>query len=270
MSNSPKYLIAGNWKMNCNAGEGAALASEIVAEVGQQTDVNVCFCPAFTALETVSKELNGSNISLGAQNMHFEASGAYTGEVSAEMLRHLFVNYVILGHSERREEYFGETDAVVNQKTRAALAASLKPIVCVRESLEQREADETIAVIKTQVEAALAGVTAEESEALVIAYEPIWAIGTGKTTTPEMAEAVHLEIPQLPNRATRRRSCRQDPHPLWRFYEARKCRCTPRSGKHRRRPHWWCLPQRRNPLPVWYRAQLNSLNSELTLLTEPK
>ena len=179
--------------MNCNAGEGAALASEIVAEVGQQTDVNVCFCPAFTALETVSKELNGSNISLGAQNMHFEASGAFTGEVSAEMLRHLFVNYVILGHSERRE-YFGETDAVVNQKTRAALAASLKPIVCVGESLEQREADETIAVIKTQVEAALAGVTAEESEALVIAYEPIWAIGTGKTATPEMAEAVHLEI----------------------------------------------------------------------------
>lgn len=193
MSNSRKYLIAGNWKMNCNAGEGAALASEIVAEVGQQTDVNVCFCPAFTALETVSKELNGSNISLGAQNMHFEASGAFTGEVSAEMLRHLFVNYVILGHSERRE-YFGETDAVVNQKTRAALAASLKPIVCVGESLEQREADETIAVIKTQVEAALAGVTAEESEALVIAYEPIWAIGTGKTATPEMAEAVHLEI----------------------------------------------------------------------------
>ena len=179
--------------MNCNAGEGAALASEIVAEVGQQTDVNVCFCPAFTALETVSKELNGSNISLGAQNMHFEASGAFTGEVSAEMLRHLFVNYVILGHSERRE-YFGETDAVVNQKTRAALAASLKPIVCVGESLEQREANETIAVIKTQVEAALAGVTAEESEALVIAYEPIWAIGTGKTATPEMAEAVHLEI----------------------------------------------------------------------------
>ena len=125
--------------------------------------------------------------------MHFEASGAFTGEVSAEMLRHLFVNYVILGHSERRE-YFGETDAVVNQKTRAALAASLKPIVCVGESLEQREADETIAVIKTQVEAALAGVTAEESEALVIAYEPIWAIGTGKTATPEMAEAVHLEI----------------------------------------------------------------------------
>ena len=118
------------------------------------------------------------------KNMHFEASGAYTGEVSAEMLRHLFVNYVILGHSERRE-YFGETDAVVNQKTRAALAASLKPIVCVGESLEQREADETIAVIKTQVEAALAGVTAEESEALVIAYEPIWAIGTGKTATPK-------------------------------------------------------------------------------------
>ncbi len=193
MSNSRKYLIAGNWKMNCAAGEGAGLAREIIAEVGQQTDVNVCLCPAFTALESVSKEVNESNISLGAQNMHFEASGAYTGEVSAEMLRHLFVSYVILGHSERRE-YFGETDALVNQKARAALAASLKPIICVGESLAQREADETIPVIKAQVEAALDGIAPEDSEAIVIAYEPIWAIGTGKTATPEMAEAVHVEI----------------------------------------------------------------------------
>ena len=195
MSNSRKYLIAGNWKMNLNAGEGAVLASEIVTEIGQQTDVNVCLCPAFTALESVSKEVNDSTLSLGAQNMHTESSGAYTGEVSAEMLRHLFVSYVILGHSERRQ-YFGETDALVNQKTRAALAASLKPIVCVGESLEQREAGETITVIKEQVEAALEGISPEDSEALVIAYEPIWAIGTGKTATPEMAEEVHGEIRQ--------------------------------------------------------------------------
>lgn len=188
-----KYLIAGNWKMNLNSAEGAELAKETVGLVGTQTDVNICVSPTFTTLEAVSKVVNDSNVALGAQNMHFEASGAYTGEISAEMLRHLYVSYVILGHSERRE-YFGETDELVNKKTLAALAANLKPIVCVGETLEEREADKTIEVIKTQVEGALAGVKAEDADALVIAYEPVWAIGTGKTATPEMAEAVHAEI----------------------------------------------------------------------------
>jgi triosephosphate isomerase len=188
-----KYLIAGNWKMNLNSAEGAELAENVVSLVGQQTDVSVCVCPTFTALESVSKVVNESNVSLGAQNMHYEASGAYTGEISGEMLRHLFCSFVILGHSERRE-YFGETDALVNKKTLAALAANLKPIVCIGETLEEREAGKVNEVIKTQLEGALVGVTADSAEALVIAYEPVWAIGTGKTATPEMAEEVHAEI----------------------------------------------------------------------------
>lgn len=188
-----KYLIAGNWKMNLNSEEGATLAKDVVSLVGAQTDVAVCVCPTFTTLESVSKVVSGSNVQVGAQNMHFEASGAYTGEISAEMLRHLFTNFVILGHSERRE-YFGETDAIVNKKTLAALDANLKPIVCIGETLDEREAGKVSEVIKTQLEGALIGVTAEAADALVVAYEPVWAIGTGKTATPEMAEEVHAEI----------------------------------------------------------------------------
>ncbi len=191
-----KYLIAGNWKMNLNSAEGAELAKDVVSLVGAQTDVSVCVCPTFTTLEAVSNVVNDSNVSLGAQNMHFEASGAYTGEISAEMLRHLFCKFVILGHSERRE-YFGETDAIVNKKTLAALAANLKPIVCIGETLEEREAGKVNEVIKTQLEGALVGLTADAADALVIAYEPVWAIGTGKTATPEMAEEVHAEIRSL-------------------------------------------------------------------------
>jgi triosephosphate isomerase len=191
--NARKYLIAGNWKMNLNSAEGADLASQVVGMFGQQTDVSVCVCPTFTALEAVSRVVNESNVQLGAQNMHFEASGAFTGEISAEMLRHLYCNFVILGHSERRQ-YFGETDGIVNKKTLAALEANLKPIVCIGETLEEREAGKVKEVIKTQTEGALAGVTAAQAESLVIAYEPVWAIGTGKTATPEMAEEVHAEI----------------------------------------------------------------------------
>ncbi|MFP4203739.1 MAG: triose-phosphate isomerase [Opitutales bacterium] len=188
-----KFLIAGNWKMNLNASEGAELARDINGRVGQQPEVIVCLCPAFTALESVAQAISDSNIALGAQNMYHEASGAYTGEVSAEMLRHLYCSYVILGHSERRQ-YFGETDASVNKKTRAALDANLKPIVCVGETLEEREANKTSEVIRRQVEGALEGVKKQQADNLVIAYEPVWAIGTGKTATPEMAEEVHADI----------------------------------------------------------------------------
>lgn len=191
-----KYLIAGNWKMNLNSAEGAELAKDVHSMVGQQTEVSVCVCPAFTSLEAVSQVIGDSNVSLGAQNMHYEASGAYTGEVSAEMLRHLFCSFVILGHSERRE-YFGETDAIVNKKTLAALAANLKPIVCVGETLTEREAGQVNTVIKTQLEGALVDVKASDADSLVVAYEPVWAIGTGKTATPEMAEEVHAEIRSL-------------------------------------------------------------------------
>ena len=191
-----KYLIAGNWKMNLNSAEGAELAKDVVSIVGPQTDVSVCVCPTFTALEAVSKVVNDSNVSLGAQNMHFESTGAFTGEISAEMLRHLFCKYVIIGHSERRE-YFAETDAIVNKKTLVALTANLKPIVCIGETLEEREAGKVNEVIKSQLEGALVGVTPEAADSLVIAYEPVWAIGTGKTATPEMAEEVHAEIRKL-------------------------------------------------------------------------
>ena len=182
--------------MNLNSAEGAEFAKDVVSIVGPQTDVAVCVCPTFTTLESVSKVVNESNVQLGAQNMSFEASGAYTGEISAEMLRHLFCNFVILGHSERRE-YFGETDAIVNKKTIAALAANLKPIVCIGETLDEREAGKVNEVIKTQLEGALVGVTADAADTLVVAYEPVWAIGTGKTATPEMAEEVHAEIRRL-------------------------------------------------------------------------
>ena len=188
-----KFLIAGNWKMNLNSHEGAELAKDISSMMGKQTDVSVCLCPPATSLETVADVVNDSNICIGAQNMHFESSGAYTGEISAEMLRHLFCKFVILGHSERRE-YFGETDTIVNKKVLAALAASLNPILCVGETLEQREAGKEKEVIKNQIEGALEGVTAENYEGLVVAYEPVWAIGTGKTATPEMAEEMHAEI----------------------------------------------------------------------------
>ena len=188
-----KYLIAGNWKMNLNSAEGAELAEDLVSILGSETDLSVCICPTFTTLEAVSEVVNDSNISLGAQNMHHEPSGAFTGEISAEMLRHLFCKFVILGHSERRE-YFGETDSIVNKKTLVALAANLNPIVCIGETLEEREAGKVNEVIKTQLEAALVGVSSKSADSLVIAYEPVWAIGTGKTATPEMAEEVHAEI----------------------------------------------------------------------------
>lgn len=188
-----KFLIAGNWKMNLNSSESTELAKDITSMIGKQTDVVVCLCPPATSLQAVAEVVNDSNIIVGGQNMHFEASGAFTGEISAEMLRHLFCKFVILGHSERRE-YFGETDEIVNKKVLAALSASLSPILCVGETLEQREAGKAKEIIKSQIERALQGVTADNYEGLVIAYEPVWAIGTGKTATPEMAEEMHAEI----------------------------------------------------------------------------
>ncbi|MDP0501429.1 MAG: triose-phosphate isomerase [Verrucomicrobiota bacterium JB022] len=188
-----KYLIAGNWKMNKTASEAEDLVKEIHLAVGQQTEVGVCICPPFTSLETAARLLEGSNIQLGAQNMYPKAEGAYTGEVSPVMLRSLFCNFVILGHSERRE-YFGETDAFINEKVIAAFESSLKPILCVGETLAEREAEKTLEVVRTQLEGGLKGVSNEQAENLVVAYEPVWAIGTGKTATPEMAQEVHAAI----------------------------------------------------------------------------
>ncbi len=191
-----KKFIAGNWKMNKTAADGAALTAEILAAIGRETAVDVVLCPPYTALESVGRALEGQSVKLGAQNMHPEKNGAFTGEISAEMLRSLFVSYVILGHSERRT-MFGDTDAFVNKKTLAALANQLKPILCVGETLAEREGGATLAVVQRQLEGGLAGVTAEQLASVVIAYEPVWAIGTGKVATTAQAQEVHAYIREL-------------------------------------------------------------------------
>ena len=187
-------IIAGNWKMHKAATEAVELVEALKPLVADACgDRDVVVCPTATSLVAVSGALEGSPIGLGAQNMHWEASGAYTGELSAEMLLTSGCTYVILGHSERRQ-YFAETDEAVNRKLVAALEAGLKPIVCVGESLEQREAGQIEAVVLGQVEAGLKGLSAEDAVKGVLAYEPIWAIGTGKTATSAQAEEVHALI----------------------------------------------------------------------------
>ena len=190
---SRKYLIAGNWKMNTTASETDDLISEINSLVGQQTQVQVCICPPFTSLQKGSSLVEQTEVLLGAQNMSAEPSGAFTGEISAEMLRDLYVNFVILGHSERRQ-YFGETNKSINLKVLAAVQNNLKPIYCIGETLEERENGKTLEVVKTQVKEGLANFPLSEVDNLVLAYEPVWAIGTGKTATDEMAQEVHAYV----------------------------------------------------------------------------
>jgi triosephosphate isomerase len=185
-----KKLIAGNWKMNKTSADAVTLAREVVAAAGSQSDVDVVLCPPFTALESVAGAIDGSLVKLGAQNMHFEPSGAFTGEVSAPMLRALFATHVILGHSERRM-LFGETDELVAKKVHAALKNQLRPILCVGEQLAEREAGATLRVVQAQLERALDGVAKDSAASIVVAYEPVWAIGTGKVATTEQAQEVH-------------------------------------------------------------------------------
>ena len=180
-----KPIIAGNWKMNKTPGEAKALVTELIPMVKDAaSDVVVCV-PA-VCYEAVREAIAGTNIRLGAQNVHFAKSGAYTGELSAEMLKAVGVDYVIIGHSERRQ-YFGETDITVNKRVRAAVAGGLVPIVCVGELKDEREAGYTDAIVEYQTRMALTGLTADEVKNLVIAYEPVWAIGTGLTATDEQA-----------------------------------------------------------------------------------
>jgi len=193
MDKERKLIVAGNWKMNKTVAEATELVTQLKIDLGQLTTVDVVVCPVFTALQAVSDQLKDSTIRLGAQNMSEHEAGAHTGEVAADMLRELRVRHVILGHSERRADQ-GESDALVNAKAKAALAAGLLPIVCVGETLEQREADETEAVVGGQLTGSLAGLTAAQLEDVVLAYEPVWAIGTGRTATPEQAQEVHAFI----------------------------------------------------------------------------
>lgn len=191
-------LVAGNWKMNCGPEETAALLQGIKSsEVTIPDNVDVLVCPPTISLKTASEELQkAEGIALGGQNVHSEDNGAYTGEVSTQMLKEVNCEYVILGHSERRQ-YFGETDKTVNAKTVKALEDGLRPVICVGESLKQRKANEHKLVVRKQVEAALIGVEEQQAEQLVIAYEPIWAIGTGETATPDQAQEMHAMIREV-------------------------------------------------------------------------
>jgi triosephosphate isomerase len=186
-------FIAGNWKMNKTMAETKALIAELKAEVAGVTGVEIVVCPTFTSLVTAVEAAAGSNIQVGAQNMHWAESGAFTGEISAAMLKEIPVGLVVIGHSERRQ-YFGETDNTVNQRLKAALTAGLTPIVCVGEMLEEREAGATEAVVGRQIKDGLAGISAAELEKIVVAYEPVWAIGTGRTASPDQAQEVHAFI----------------------------------------------------------------------------
>lgn len=186
------YFIAGNWKMHKTVAESVALAKELKDKLGSCKE-KVLVAPAFTALAAVAEVLKGSSIMLGAQNMGPEEQGAHTGEVSVLMLKDLGVKAVILGHSERRHSYL-ESDELVNKKVLLALKHGLEPILCVGETLEEREGGKLEAVVGTQVKKGLAGVSAADLAKVTIAYEPVWAIGTGKTATPEDADAVHAFI----------------------------------------------------------------------------
>lgn len=185
-------VIAGNWKMNKTRSEAKALIEEIKPLASAAT-CGVVVCVPFTDLETAVEATKGTNIKVGAQNVHFEKSGAFTGEISADMLVELGVEYVVIGHSERRQ-YFGETDVTVNKRVKAALAAGLNVILCVGELLVEREQGITEEIVSLQTKIALAGVTAEELKKVIIAYEPVWAIGTGKTATADQANEVNAVI----------------------------------------------------------------------------
>ena len=189
-------LIAGNWKMHKTSNEAAATASELADLVEGADHADIMIAPAFPAFDAVSLAVTGTSVTLGAQNMHWESEGAFTGEISAGMLTASGVIYVIIGHSERRQD-FGETDETVNKKMAAAIEAGLRPVMCVGETESEQEAGETLSVLDKQVRGGLKGLVSEELTQLVIAYEPVWAIGTGKTATTEQAQEAHAYIRKL-------------------------------------------------------------------------
>lgn len=191
-----RKFIAGNWKMNTTVEEAEALASDVVKTVGNVTDVDIAVCPPFTNLLAVAKILKGSSIKLGAQDVHWEPKGAYTGKVSCSMLKSVGVTYVIVGHSEQRQ-YFHETDETVNKKVKAVLASGLLPIICIGETLDERKSGQMDSVIEKQVKGAFSGIEPSVVTLCTIAYEPVWAIGTGETATPQQANDAHIFIRKL-------------------------------------------------------------------------
>ena len=193
MNKDRKLIIAGNWKMNKTVAEALDLVRDLKIELSNIKEVDMVVCPPYTALSEVSKTILDSNIRLGAQNMHESNVGAYTGEIAAVMLKEFSVRYVILGHSERRQ-YQKESDALISKKALAAHNASLKPIVCVGETLAEREGGQTEKILETQVRGSLAGLSKEQMGETILAYEPVWAIGTGKTATTAQAQDAHAFI----------------------------------------------------------------------------
>lgn len=191
-----KPIIAGNWKMNKTIKETVELITGFKRELSDVDAVDIIVCPTYTALSDARELLMDSNIKLGAQDLYWEESGAFTGEISPGMIKDAGCTYVIIGHSERRK-YFSETNDTVNKKTKAALAAGLLPIVCVGENLNEREANKTFDIVKDHIEGSLAGLTEEDMTRITVAYEPVWAIGTGKTATPDQAQEVHKYIREL-------------------------------------------------------------------------
>jgi triosephosphate isomerase len=191
-----RKFIAGNWKMNTTRAEGVALAAAIATKVGASSTVDVAVCPPSLYLEAIGQVIKGSAVGLGAQNCYHETKGAFTGEISPQMLVDIGCKYAILGHSERRQ-ILKESNQDVNRKVIAALGVGLTPIVCVGETLEQRQSNQTAAVVREQIEGSLAGLSAEQMLKIVIAYEPVWAIGTGVVATPQQAEEVHADLRRL-------------------------------------------------------------------------
>jgi triosephosphate isomerase len=193
MNKARKLIIAGNWKMNKTVAEALDLVGDLKIDLANVKEVDIVVCPPYTALSEVSKAILDSNLRLGAQNMSEHNVGAYTGEIAAVMLKEFSVRYVILGHSERRQ-YQKETDELISKKAQAVHAASLKPIVCVGETLAEREANQTEKILEKQIRGSLAGITKEQIAETIIAYEPVWAIGTGKTATTAQAQEAHAFI----------------------------------------------------------------------------
>jgi len=191
-----KPFIAGNWKMNTDSGSAAVLVDGLVGALGEIESVDVAVCPPFVYLADVARKLSSSNIALGAQDVYFQGSGAYTGEISCQMLKDVCCSYAIIGHSERRH-VIGETNELINKKVSAAISGGLLPILCVGELLDERESESTVAVVTEQIKLGLAGISEEKVLAVTIAYEPVWAIGTGKTATAGQAQEVHKMIRDL-------------------------------------------------------------------------
>jgi triosephosphate isomerase len=190
-----KPFVAGNWKMNTTAAEAVELAAAVAKDAAKvQGDLAVC--PPFVYLQAVAKAVKGSAVAVGAQDLYFEPKGAFTGEISAAMLKDVGCRFVIVGHSERRH-VLGEKDELINKKLQAALAAGLDPILCVGETMEERDASQTLAVVERHVRKGLAGVSADGARRVTVAYEPVWAIGTGRNATPEQAQEVHRKIRRL-------------------------------------------------------------------------